>query len=308
MKKNLILLFIITFAFAYNGSISGVTYFDYTRDNDVSAFNFNRQYFNYAIEMSNDMKFKVVFDVGRTANGTVEFCKEGECEENLEDTRLLVFLKKAQLDYKCNWGKTSWGLIGTNTYDVQEKNWGYRFIEKSALDKNKFASTTDLGVGFSKNFMSNLNVGIQYLNGEGYKSPEINFIQKLNLNINYGEMNLLNNNGGNLGFVYSTELTEESPLTMLSLYGGVALRKIRIGAELDISDEKELTSVYLNYIVNQKSSIFSRYDILDEDNVKDRYIISGFVYNCGNGFLVSPNIRKSNEDDLLYKLNFQFKF
>ena len=49
-------------------------------------------------------------------------------------------------------------------------------------------------------------------------------------------------------------------------------------------------------------------DILDEGNVKDRYIISGFVYNCGNGFLVSPNIRKSNGDDLLYKLNFQFKF
>ena len=308
MKNNFILLTIFTFVFAYNGSITGVTYFDYTRENDASAFNFNRQYFNYAIEISNDMKFKVVFDVGRTANGTVESCKLGVCEENLEDTRLLVFLKKAQLDYKCNWGKTSWGLIGTNTYDVQEKNWGYRFIEKSALDKNKFVSTADLGVGFSKNFMSNLNVGIQYLNGEGYKSPEINFIQKLNLNINYGEMNLLNNNGGNLGFVYSTELTEESPLTMLSLYGGVALRKIRIGAELDISDEKELTSVYLNYIVNQKSSIFSRYDILDENNVKDRYIISGFVYNCGNGFLVSPNIRKSNGDDLLYKLNFQFKF
>ncbi len=302
MKKNLILLFIITFAFAYNGSISGVTYFDYTRENDVSAFNFNRQYFNYAIEMSNDTKFKVVFDVRRTNKVT------DEVGNNIEDTRLVVFLKTAQLDYKCNWGKTSLGLIGTNTYGVQEKNWGYRFVEKSALDKNKFVSTADLGVGFSKNFMSNLNVGIQYLNGEGYKSPEINFIQKLNLNINYGEMNLLNNNGGNLGFVYSTELTEESPLTMLSLYGGIALRKIRIGTELDISDEKELTSVYLNYIVNRKISIFSRYDILDEDNVKDRYIISGFVYNCGSGFLLSPNIRKSNEDDLLYKLNFQFKF
>jgi hypothetical protein len=302
MKNNLILLFIITFAFAYNGSISGVTYFDYTRENDVSAFNFNRQYFNYAIEMSNDTKFKVVFDVRRTNKVT------DELGNNIEDTRLVVFLKTAQLDYKCNWGKTSLGLIGTNTYGVQEKNWGYRFVEKSALDKNKFVSTADLGVGFSKNFMSNLNVGIQYLNGEGYKSPEINFIQKLNLNINYGEMNLLNNNGGNLGFVYSTELTEESPLTMLSLYGGIALRKIRIGTELDISDEKELTSVYLNYIVNRKISIFSRYDILDEDNVKDRYIISGFVYNCGSGFLVSPNIRKSNEDDLLYKLNFQFKF
>ena len=56
MKKNLILLSIITFGFAYNGSITGVTYFDYTCENDASAFNFNRQYFNYAIEMSNNEK------------------------------------------------------------------------------------------------------------------------------------------------------------------------------------------------------------------------------------------------------------
>ena len=66
MKKNLILLSIITFGFAYNGSITGVTYFDYTCENDASTFNFNRQYFNYAIEMSNDIKLRIVFDAGRT--------------------------------------------------------------------------------------------------------------------------------------------------------------------------------------------------------------------------------------------------
>ena len=90
MKKNLILLSIFTFGFAYNGSITGVTYFDYTRENGISAFNFNRQYFNYAIEMSNDMKLQVVFDAGRTN------------ELDQEDTRFVIFLKKAQLDYKTN--------------------------------------------------------------------------------------------------------------------------------------------------------------------------------------------------------------
>ena len=47
---------------------------------------------------------------------------------------------------------------------------------------------------------------------------------------------------------------------------------------------------------------------MSEDDEKDKFIISGLVFNCGNGFLVSPNIRKSNEDNLVYKLNFQFKF
>ena len=93
-----------------------------------------------------------------------------------------------------------------------------------------------------------------------------------------------------------------------SLYGGFAFKGIRIGTELDFLDDKELTSAYLNYIINRKVSIFLRYDILNEDKVKDTYLISGLVYDCGSGILVSPNIRKSNKDDLVYKLNFQFRF
>ncbi|MDB3868560.1 hypothetical protein N9263_00695 [Candidatus Marinimicrobia bacterium] len=309
MKNIIILLSIFTIGFPYNGSITGITYFDYTRENDASAFNFKRQYFNYAIQMSDDIKFKVVFDVGRTSNGTVESCIDDECEEHLEDTRLVLFLKKAQIDYNSNWGKASLGMIGTNTYGIQEKTWGYRFIDKSAMDKNKFVKTADLGIGLSKNIISNLNVGMQYLNGEGYKTPESNFIQQLSLNINYGEMNLSKNSGLNLGMVYSTDLTEDSSrVTLFSIYTGFSIKKIRFGAEFDISDDKELTSIYLNYSLSRKIDLFSRYDVLSEDSEKDQYIISGLVFDCENGLLISPNIRKSNEDDLVYKLNFQFKF
>ena len=301
--KNIIILFsIFTIGFPYNGSITGLTYFDYTRENSASAFNFERQYFNYDIQMSNDVKFKVLFDVGRTNQVT------DSLKNNIEDTRLVVFLKKAQIDYICEWFNTSFGLITTNTYGVQEKNWGFRFIEKSAMDKNKFVKTADLGVGFSKNIINDLNIGIQYLNGEGYKSPELNSIQKLNLNINYGEINLLENNGANLGFIYSTDLTETLPSTLFSIYGGFAFKGTRVGIESDFSDDKELTSAYLNYIIDRKVSIFLRYDNLNEHKVKDTYLISGLVYDCGSGILVSPNIRKSNKDDLVYKLNFQFRF
>ena len=40
-------------------------------------------------------------------------------------------------------------------------------------------------------------MGIQYLNGEGYKTTELNFIQKLSLNVNCGEMNLSKNSKNN---------------------------------------------------------------------------------------------------------------
>ena len=181
MKNLIILLTCITISVAAEGKIGGVTYFDYTNSEEKSAFNFNRQYFNYAIGMSNDIKLKIVFDAGRT----------NELDE--EDTRLVIFLKKAQLDYKTKWGNTQLGLIGTNSYGVQEKNWGYRFIEKSAMDKNKFVSTADLGIGFSRKIFDNLYLGIQIVNGEGYKHPQSDNYEKLSINTTYGERNLPKN-------------------------------------------------------------------------------------------------------------------
>ena len=128
MKRIITLITCFTIGIAAEGKIGGVTYFDYAISEDMSAFNFNRQYFSYSGEASDDIKYKIIFDVGRTS----------------EDTRLAAFLKKAQIDYKTSYGQISMGLIGMNTYGVQEKNWGYRFIEQSAIDQYEFSSTTFL--------------------------------------------------------------------------------------------------------------------------------------------------------------------
>jgi len=302
MKKNMILLLIITFGFAYNGSITGVTYFDATWENKAPAFNFNRQYFNYAIQISNDMKLKVVFDAGRTN-------KLSDASGNIEDTRLVVFLKKAQLDYKSKWGKTSLGLIGTNTYGIQEKNWGYRFIEKSAMDNNNFVSTVDLGIGFSRIFFDDLNLSIQLVNGEGYKRPQSDTFQRISFNATYGESNLFINEGFNLGLAYSYEYL----VSMLSMFGGFSFNGLRVSAELDLLTEnnliKNLISLTSAYSINNKIDAFARYDIFEHDKLHSKYFISGIMYDCGSGLLISPNIRSSNYfEGFVYRLNFQFTF
>ena len=52
----------------------------------------------------------------------------------------------------------------------------------------------------------------------------------------------------------------------------------------------------------------------EANNPTGKYSISGFVYNLGNGFMISPNISTTNYDDdeiledFVYKLNFQFTF
>ena len=159
MKKILFVLSITGLMFA-EGKIDGVTYFDFSSSDDSTAFNFQRQYFGYGGDISDHVSFTVLFDVGRTDKIPGE------------DNRLVAFLKKAQINYKSSLGKFNFGLIGMNTYGVQEKNWGYRFIEKSAIDKNEFSSTADIGMGFSKSLIDNLNLSLQIVNGEGFKKPQ----------------------------------------------------------------------------------------------------------------------------------------
>ena len=107
-----------------------------------------RAYLSYSSDVSEELFFKMRFDVGRHA-----------------DDRLTTFLKNAYVDYKCeNGDKLSIGLIGTNSYGVQEKNWGYRFIEKSVVDKYGMTNTADFGIGYSKT-LGNVKTSMQLLNG-----------------------------------------------------------------------------------------------------------------------------------------------
>ena len=319
MKYLIILITYISISIAAEGKIGGVTYFNYTNAEEKSAFNFQRQYFSYGIDISDEVKFKVVFDVGRTDVGTV-LRKDGG--EKSEDTRLVAFLKKAQIDHSTSYGKISMGLIGMNTYNIQEKNWGYRFIEKSAMDKYGFSSTADLGIGFSRALVNQLKMSLQVVNGEGYKNPQSDKYHKIAFNSTYGEHNLVKNSGFNAGVVYTTEPTDDEPNTMISLFGGFAGMGLRLGGQFNMLTkggiESQVISVSSNYSVTDKLDAFVRYDMfdpntdrMDEEKDNSTYLIAGIQLSCGNGLLVAPNIRM-DEDDLdpstEYKINFQFKF
>ena len=304
MKNILIVLSIIGFMFA-EGKIGGVTYFDFISSDDSTAFNFQRQYFGYGGEVSDQVSFNILFDVGRPEL----------------DPRLNVYLKKAQINYKSSLGKFNFGLIGMNTYAVQESNWGYRFIEKSAIDKYGFSATADIGVGFSKSLIDNLNLSLLFVNGEGFKKPQGDKYHKIAFNTTYGEGNLNKNDGYNAGVVYTTESTDTDPTTMTSVFAGFAGMGLRLGGEYDMltkdSFKSNIISVSANYAVRDKIDIFARYDMIDDNddtnkNVKN-YLITGIVLTCDGGISVAPNVRMTTfEDDLdsstEYKVNFQFKF
>ena len=303
MKKILLVVSITGFMFA-EGKIGGVTYFDFSVT-DSSAFNFQRQYFGYGGDVSDQVSFKILFDVGRSDS----------------DTRLTTYLKKAQVNYKSSFGKFNFGLIGMNTYAVQESNWGYRFIEKSAIDKNEFSATADIGVGFSRSLIDNLNLSLLFVNGEGFKKPQGDKYHKIAFNATYGEKKLNKNDGYNGGLVYTTENTDTTATTMTSLFGGFAGMGLRLGGEYDMltigSVESNIISVSANYAVRDKIDIFARYDMVDDNDDANKngknYLVTGIVLTCDGGISVAPNMRMTtfeNETEALteYKVNFQFKF
>ena len=306
MKNIVYVLSLFATIMLAESKVGGLTHFDYTNAEEISAFNFNRQYILFSGTASDDVKYKVIFDVGRLET----------------NDRLVAYLKKAQIDYNASSCKVSIGMIGMNTYGVQEKNWGYRFIEKSAIDKNGFSSTADIGVGFSKAIMDDLNLNLQVVNGEGFKSPQVDKYHKISLNATYGEAKLNKNDGYNAGVVYSTESSETDPTTMVSVFGGCAGNGLRVGGEYDVltnSDgtKKTLLSISLNYGLKDDVDVFARYDMndpnADVEKDGDNYLIAGVVLNCGSGLSISPNLRlTSYENDIEsnseYKINCQFKF
>ena len=108
----------------------------------------------------------------------------------------------------------------------------------------------------------------------------------------------------------------------ISLFSGYSANGLRLGIENDtktISNLNEsITSISTNYSIKDNIDVFVRFDMYDPDTNVDKnnlsYLITGVVFNYGNGLSMSPNMRKktfedSNNDEITeYKINFQFKF
>ena len=302
--KNKLIILITLFSFMIAAEIKGYSIFNY----DNNAFSVDRAYFQYTDEISDELFFKLRYDVGRDSD-------EGG------DTKLSSYLKNAYIDWKIDdLGKLSMGLLSTNSYSVQEKTWGYRFISKSTVDKYKFTDTADFGVGFSRSIGS-FNLNFQLLNGEGYKNPDSDEKVKSYFRLLYGESNLSKNDGHNYGLVISTFEGDDGEQDNESLFGvftGWSKDKLRLGFEYytyeswntNMLETELLTSVNANYSVNENLDIFMRHEMYEVDGVNNSdtaETLIGGVWNPTKGLYIAPNVAV-NDDSEDYRLTFMFKY
>ena len=341
--KKILLLPLLLIAIYAQGNFSGVTYFDYTYDltkdatNDA-GFGLKRVYFTYQQEISENVSYKFQTDVGQLDIGDFD---DDDQLAGTKKTQFVAYLKKAQLDWKTSCGKLTFGMQGMNIFNVTEKTWGFRFLEKSAMDLNKFSSSADMGIGYSGIF-NNLNYSFMYTNGSGYKKSETDKHKKISAQFVYGQKNLSKKDGFNIGTSFSMEPYNYTDTdlnvstknkTLMAFYGGYAGNGLRIGAEFDthIDDGTDITQQiiagYVNYKISDKINILGRVDMFDpwtesiddldtagtnEEKDSQTNIIAGFNYIPAKGLTITPNVRMSVPEEgdttTLLMLNFEFKF
>ena len=311
IKKWHIML-LLTFSTLIAQDINGKVFFDYTNSDDsaqVDGFALKRVYLTFSKSISEELSVSIQTDVDTNSS-----------PQN-------IYLKNAKVDWKTLNGKVVIGLQGMNMFKVQETNWGKRYLDKTIMDRFKYSSAADMGIGYYQS-KDKFHGSILVTNGAGYKKSETDSHKKLSLQLIYGNTNLTKSDGFNIGAVFSHEPYDrdgevtipEEPAgeytkKVFGVFGGYAKEKLRLGAEwnqlkdsglLGGNYNDSLTSLYLNYSIKAKQTLVAKYDMVS-GNADTNYALIAMEFAPTNGLMVSPNIR-SNDGTTTFGINFQFQF
>jgi len=163
------LLMIVTskMGYAEQGKISGFMFGDYY----YVAANHNQD-----LEDKNGLwlrRIYVTYDQGLNEDFAVRFRMEmSSAGDFISKTKLEPVVKDAYLKWKHGRYSIVLGLSPTPTYGLIEKIWGYRSVEKTPLDLQKFGSSRDFGLALkgSLDQQKRFNYHLMLANGNGIGS------------------------------------------------------------------------------------------------------------------------------------------
>ena len=308
MKK----LFSLTLVFAFTLSINaqegkpfGKVFTNFNHDNDKNEFELKRAYLGYSYKIDDNFSTKITFDVGNNESGSA----------------YTTFLKIASLTWKpMSNTSINMGMIGTKNFKFMEKSWGRRYIEKSALDKEKWANSADLGVSLDYKLFENLTLDGQILNGEGYKkTQDADGLMRVGFGGTYKLSNFSIRLFRDIKSCACSDIDQEITTASIS-YSNNGLN---LGFETDMmanssnieNEDREIMSVYGSYKLSERYTLFGRYDDYTSDGSWDEdgtYAIAGVEAQLTKGVKAAVNVRQTtNENDVkdnaLY-LNLEYKF
>jgi hypothetical protein len=218
------------------------------------------------------------------------------------------YVKNAHLKKKLGGGASLLvGIIEPPSFDKIEKFWGFRFVEKTAPDFFKMASSRDFGIALDGKTKGGLVYTVMYGN---YGS-------------NKGEDNEGKGFYGRLGWDAKTMYLEANghfandgskDKTYLALFGGLKGGWGRFGIGYHYYDEKPeegdsknngIVSAFGVFKIGKSTEAFARYDHLTDLNIKDisgyvpipakhyksRFVIAGLNFKVHKMVQISPNVK-----------------
>ena len=309
MKKLLSLTLVLAFTLSLNaqeGKPFGKVFTNFNHDNDKNEFELKRAYLGYSYKIDDNFSTKITFDVGSNSSGSA----------------YTTFLKIASLTWKPMTNATvNMGMIGTKNFKFMEKSWGRRYIEKSALDKEKWVNSADLGVSLDYEVFENFTLDGQILNGEGYKkTQDADGLMRVGIGGTYKLSNFSIRLFRDIKSCACSDTDQEITTASIS-YSNNGLN---LGFETDmmanseniLDKDREIMSVFGSYKLSDRYTLFGRYDDYTSEGSWDEdgtYAIAGVEAQLTKGVKAAVNIRQTKndvndvKDNALY-LNFEYKF
>lgn len=250
------------------------------------AFELTRVYLGYEYFFSKSLSSRVNIDMGDPGIGGLQ---------------MTAYIKNAYLQYKADKFSTRFGMIGTDQYNLIEKNWGYRYIFKTLQDEYAFGPSADLGAAIEYSPSKIISFDASVLNGEGYKKLQSDSALKYTAGITLKPTESLTLRA------YTDYMKKDYAQNTYSFFAGYAVKAFRIGAEYDIQKNNRMIyrhdisgiSAWASAALSKKISAFIRYDKLWSDKPagendpwnleKDgQLFLAGFDYSPVKGIKIAP--------------------
>ena len=155
--------------------IDGVFYGDYyfnvknhdADQEELNAFSIRRVYFTFESTISKDIKTRFRLESAHGDFGSA--------------SKITPFVKHAYLEWSnlVPNHKLYLGIAETNAFKNAEELWGYRSIEKTAMDLNKISSSADMGIALKGDLSLKVHHWLTLMNGTGYGSAEVDKYKKV---------------------------------------------------------------------------------------------------------------------------------
>ena len=221
----------------------------FNSDGSSRAFELTRSYLGFEYFFSEKISSRVNFDVGDPGTGRLQ---------------MTAFVKNAYLMYKTGNFSARFGMIGTDQFSVQEKQWGYRYIYKSFQDAYNFGPSADIGAALEYSPAEFITVNLSMVNGEGFRSLQNDSTFKETIGLTFFPVRGLTLRA------YYDMMNHDYNQTSYAFFAGYSFKNFRTGLEYNyqrnngMNDQHNFSGISAYAAMNfaRKYSFFARYDYL----------------------------------------------